>query len=372
MPFDEALFQDELIGAILTEGPGAARDRWLTLALQQGASAVALFPEEQGHQRGERVLLCGEWPAHLATRVEEFDRTRPDPSTISTAGDQDPRFHLLPLTPTAFDAWEGGACAFLCSTPAAARSLERSVAYLSSLLELVHRSRLEMRTVIHDVNGLIAAVAGYAFILRRHEDRVVAEAAERIARELERAGSVMREAIALRPGFDETCDVDLDVLLRNACELFGARCQLAGIEIVHTPSTLRLTGLGPTTVRRCLENLLRNAITAVESSGGGTVHVHACVEDEGFQLRVDDDGPGIPADLVPLVTEVGFTTRGQNHQGLGLAYVSRVVDRHGGRLSIQSTDSGTRVSMHLPSSMVHESASRPMGSRSSLETSLDK
>jgi signal transduction histidine kinase len=64
-------------------------------------------------------------------------------------------------------------------------------------------------------------------------------------------------------------------------------------------------------------------------------------------LSVDDDGVGIPADVLPRIFEPQFSTRSTG-TGLGLAIVQRVVRTWGGTIGVQSTlGEGTSVSVTL-------------------------
>ena len=70
-------------------------------------------------------------------------------------------------------------------------------------------------------------------------------------------------------------------------------------------------------------------------------------------MLVADDGPGIPADLLPRVFERfargdGSRSRAAGSTGLGLAIVSAVTDAHGGTVTADSSPAGTTVTVRLP------------------------
>jgi signal transduction histidine kinase len=73
-------------------------------------------------------------------------------------------------------------------------------------------------------------------------------------------------------------------------------------------------------------------------------------EQEGVLIRVEDDGHGIPEAVRPLVFEPGFTTRGGEHQGLGLPFVAQIARRSGGEVRIDPrVGCGTAIEMRMPS-----------------------
>ena len=85
-------------------------------------------------------------------------------------------------------------------------------------------------------------------------------------------------------------------------------------------------------------NLVMNALEATEKPVALDVWVGALSE-EWLQLRVRDNGPGIPEDIIDRVFDPFFTTRAQG-TGLGLAVVAMTVSKHGGEICVRNRDSG--------------------------------
>ena len=96
-------------------------------------------------------------------------------------------------------------------------------------------------------------------------------------------------------------------------------------------------------------NLVSNALLALPP--GGTVRVSTRSTEEEVRLVVEDDGHGIPAELLPRIWDPFFTTRGAGEGlGLGLSLVHRIVhDDMGGRIDVQSSPGkGTRFEVVIP------------------------
>jgi PAS domain S-box-containing protein len=94
-------------------------------------------------------------------------------------------------------------------------------------------------------------------------------------------------------------------------------------------------------------NLVRNAAQAV--SDGGHVTVSLSPAAEGVAVTVADDGAGMPPDVVARAFEPFFTTRGGQGIGLGLPIVQGIVERHGGKIVLETAPgAGTRVTVSLP------------------------
>ncbi|WNB85625.1 sensor histidine kinase [Cellulomonas sp. ATA003] len=105
-------------------------------------------------------------------------------------------------------------------------------------------------------------------------------------------------------------------------------------------------------LRQVLANLLANARVHTPPGTTVTTSVQAC-PDGTVELRVTDDGPGIPPDLQPHLFDRftrGDSARspGAGSTGLGLAIVDAVVTAHGGQIAVSSSPAGTTFRVVLP------------------------
>jgi len=96
-------------------------------------------------------------------------------------------------------------------------------------------------------------------------------------------------------------------------------------------------------------NLLDNAIRY--SPYGGQVHVTVSAADKTATLRVEDSGPGIPAAERDRVFERFVRlvpAGGASGSGLGLPIARWIAEQHGGTLTLDGSDRGTRFVMTVP------------------------
>jgi len=113
---------------------------------------------------------------------------------------------------------------------------------------------------------------------------------------------------------------------------------------------LRLQGF-PGQIDQVFMNLISNAAQAVGArDNGGTIRIAAHKQADDVEITVADDGPGIPADNIPKIFDPFFTTKDVGEgSGLGLSIVHGIVDRHGGRITVESqVGEGTTFRIILP------------------------
>jgi signal transduction histidine kinase len=113
---------------------------------------------------------------------------------------------------------------------------------------------------------------------------------------------------------------------------------------------LRLHGF-PGQIDQVFMNLISNAAQAVGTrDNGGTIRIAAQKKAEDVEITVADDGPGIPPDVIPKIFDPFFTTKDVGEgSGLGLSIVHGIVDRHGGRIMVESqVGTGTTFRIVLP------------------------
>lgn len=112
--------------------------------------------------------------------------------------------------------------------------------------------------------------------------------------------------------------------------------------------------MGPTELAQVLINLLSNASQAVErAGGGGTVTIATRSHADHLHITVQDDGPGIPAEMIPKLGTLFLSGRKEG-TGLGIAQVKRLLHASGGDMHIFSGQgSGTKVVVSIPVAKSH-------------------
>jgi signal transduction histidine kinase len=146
----------------------------------------------------------------------------------------------------------------------------------------------------------------------------------------------------------------------DALDLLRHRLRNVRVDKQVDPA-LRVQGF-PGQIDQVFMNLVTNAAQAIgEREGGGTIRIVATPRDGEVEVTVSDDGPGIPADVLPRIFDPFFTTKDVGEgSGLGLSIVHGIVDRHAGRIEVQSrAGHGTTFRIHLPAAAAGPSATPP-------------
>lgn len=139
-----------------------------------------------------------------------------------------------------------------------------------------------------------------------------------------------------------------DRLIKESGRLFPANLTL---EIKLPPSgVVPPVGLAEFAVEQILLTLITNSCEALgDRAGQVTMEFSQHEETGGLLLRVSDDGPGFSEQIREQVWEPFFTTKGEEHMGLGLSTLWATVRRHGGQVDLASDGGpGATVAMTFP------------------------
>lgn len=210
--------------------------------------------------------------------------------------------------------------------------------------------------VMHEINNPLATigacVAAISSRLGASAEPVVREYLDIIESEVLRCTNIVDGLLdfsrAGRAGlaFEAT---DLNALLERTLYLLKHHQRFRRLRVVRDFAP----GLPPVhgNAERLIQAAMAILLNAADASGGhGEVAVRTRVEGAVVVAEFQDDGPGIPADVLPKIFEPFFTTKGPTRgTGLGLAISYGIVADHRGRLDVRSeVGKGTTFRMALP------------------------
>ena len=188
----------------------------------------------------------------------------------------------------------------------------------------------------HEIRNPLASMCGSIQILggsprlddqERRLMRVVLSEAERLE-------ALVRDFLSFaRPASPKLETLDGALVVTETVDLFRPQAAARGIDLeIRADGQVQIKA-DPRQIRQVLWNLLGNAADACQP--GGRVRVHLTRHNELALLEVADSGEGIGADDLNRIFDPFFTTK-ERGTGLGLAIVHRIVEAHGGELSVRS------------------------------------
>jgi two-component system sensor histidine kinase/response regulator len=208
------------------------------------------------------------------------------------------------------------------------------------------------QTLVHDLKNPLAAVLGNLELM----ERKVEEPTLNLVRRSKAAAWRMHQMIlnlldigALEEGklFLHPEPVDAVLLARKACQEMEASAAARGVAIaVHGEEGLALLRGDSAVLRRVLDNLLANALEHSPSPGTITIRVTAC--DEGIEIAVQDQGPGVPESFRDRIFEKFQRLESRrsvpgSNRGLGLTFCRLAVEAHGGTIWVDDAPGGGAV-----------------------------
>ena len=207
-------------------------------------------------------------------------------------------------------------------------------------------------SISHDLRHYLAAVVANAEFLYEAEklklnrDEIYEEiktASEQMVDLLDSLRELAREENSIAP-----IPASLNQTIRRAVDAVRARPELRHLEISINSSGEMDGVFDPKKIERAFFNLVLNACEATVPSQG-YVRIEICSIGESFQVRVEDNGTGIPSSIAGTLFDPFVSLGKPNGTGLGLAIVNKIVQDHGGSVTVEKTsESGTTFLVRLP------------------------
>jgi len=219
--------------------------------------------------------------------------------------------------------------------------------------DFVANASHELRTPLASVIGFIETLKGAAHDDAEARDRfldLMQVQADRMRRLVDDLLSLSR--IEMNAHRRPTEKVELGATARQAADLLASLAEDEGVAVsIDAPEPVTITG-DRDELLQVVANLVENAIKY--GAGGKEVEVKVSREAGEGLIAVTDHGPGIPPEHIPRLTERFYRvsvkdSRARGGTGLGLAIVKHILNRHRGKLKIESAaGKGSTFTVRLP------------------------
>lgn len=215
--------------------------------------------------------------------------------------------------------------------------------------------------VAHEINNPLTGVLSYStFLLKRAADKPeFKDDLEVIVRETQRCRGIVKGLLDFaRPSPPEKHPSDVNEIIERAIRIVHAQLAEHRVEVRKQLGTdLPLVHADANQIQQILVNLLVNANDAIGDDGGTVTLTTALASHDGganaqtreVEIHVSDTGCGVPEANIQRLFEPFFSTKGRKGTGLGLAVAWSIVEKHNGRIEVESeVGKGTTFRVRLP------------------------
>lgn len=233
--------------------------------------------------------------------------------------------------------------------------LRRSRAELARSAHLQAMNELSA-SIAHEISQPLLGIASNAAASLRWLKRANPDLEEAIAgledirNDSERAGNIVRALRSLaKQSPMQLKAVKLDELIREVVRLTSADAARGKVDVQTRLQAGVCVTADPVQLQQLVFNLITNALEALAGyRSDGVLKIGSAVVEDGVEICVDDNGPGIVADERERIFDAFHTTK-TGGMGMGLAICSSVAQAHGGQLqALVSQLGGCRIRFFLP------------------------
>jgi signal transduction histidine kinase len=223
-------------------------------------------------------------------------------------------------------------------------------------IRTLHRERVKVSqnvaaAIAQELRNPVFAIASAAQLLRYRvtDDPLIDKNLGRILREAERLNALVSSLIDYgRPAPVQLVPADPDEVWTAVVDGHRGALESRALLVRHTPADPRASCA--VDVEQLAEACAQALVNAIDAASEGTDLTITSIrlDDGSWRSQLHNDGAPVSADALPHVFELLFTTK-PGHAGIGLALAHRIVNDHGGTITLDSGDGvGATLTLTLP------------------------
>ncbi|HEV3002824.1 MAG TPA: GAF domain-containing sensor histidine kinase, partial [Pirellulales bacterium] len=248
---------------------------------------------------------------------------------------------------------------------------------------MVHAERLAavgqtIATLSHHVKNILQGIRGGSFLieegLAKHDEQMVRKGWQFVERKQELISNLVQDMLTFSKEREpHLVASDMNQVAGDVVELMAARAKEKHVELRFVPTPeMPCLSFDPDGMHHAVLNVVTNAIDACEAAQAaavceagapppepGLVEVRLEHDSQRQRLRIviTDNGEGIPADEQEQIFSLFFSHKGNRGTGLGLTVSQKIVQEHGGRITLASQPGeGSRFTIEIPAITPEEPA----------------
>ncbi len=197
--------------------------------------------------------------------------------------------------------------------------------------------------IAHEIRNPLTAIKGFIQLLESNSHPYL----KIILDEISRIETIISELLLLsKPHNKKMKSINIFSVIQQVIDLMKPHAMMNNVYIhVKDLSSTLLLCCDQNQMKQVFLNIIKNAIEAMEKRGN--IYIDILETDGSFQVVVQDEGVGIPKELIPKIKQPFFTTK-EKGTGLGLMICDQIVREHGGMMDFQCLEKGTKVTITLP------------------------
>ncbi|CAI9084670.1 PAS domain-containing sensor histidine kinase [Candidatus Methylacidiphilum fumarolicum] len=340
--FLEAIFNSLQEGVVVLDNRG--KIQYANMALQR---LFGVNPEEVLGKEIKQCVPLIDWPELIALEKmvsRDFQVFYPEPRYLNLS--------LIPL-----EEMGNKNAAFIAIFYDITASREKT-------LEVIETEKLNLLTMLaagvaHELGNPINALSIHFQLLEKRFKKLLQKTEEKGEKEIENSFAAIRSELrrldgiinqflkAIRPSPPKLRLLSVNQLIKQTVEFLSPEFQNLDILLeLHLDRGLPLLRADKNQLKQAFYNILKNGIEAVGKNGIIKISTH--YDDSFLTISFQDNGGGIPQEVMSQVFKPYFTTKASG-TGLGLLIVRRIIRDHGGEVQIESENGkGTTVKILLP------------------------
>jgi PAS domain S-box-containing protein len=196
-------------------------------------------------------------------------------------------------------------------------------------------------TMAHEINNPLEAVGNLIYIVR-HTANLPEDVMGYLTmaeQELERVSHITRQTLGFYRDSSEPGPVEMRGVIESVLKIYDNKIRGKGVvlEMKLAPECPAIFGLQGE-MKQLIANLVSNAADAIGHGGKIRIVMTPASREQGMgvELKIEDNGPGIPAEHRAHIFEPFFTTKKDVGTGLGLWVSKEITERHGGNIELGS------------------------------------
>jgi PAS domain S-box-containing protein len=194
-----------------------------------------------------------------------------------------------------------------------------------------------LASLAHEINNPLQAISSCVDLISDYHlsEEETQQYLKSLKDEINRLTQISRRILDFsRSAKTELEKTNIRKVVEHALEITRKKIEHAKIDVqTSIPDTLPIVMASSDELGQVFLNLLINAVDSMQA--GGIISIKVIVVDDKLEISIRDTGKGIPESQLPLIFDPFFSTK-EDGSGLGLAVSNKIIERFGGKITVES------------------------------------